>query len=119
MVSAVFDNDKESGSIILRLTGHAGADEKGKDLVCAAASMLAYTAAQTLWYMYEEGGLQKKPHIKLNEGDTLIVAKPKPECFNEALHTFFVVQVGYHLLAESYPRNIELISFGKPESKEG
>ena len=119
MITATFTTDEESGSIILRLTGHAGAGKKGSDLVCAAASMLAYTVAQTLQYMYVEGGLQQKPHIKLSEGDTLIVAKPKPESFNEALHTFFVVQVGYHLLANSYPENIELISFGKPESEEG
>lgn len=117
MVKAEFFTNKESGSITLKLTGHAGADEKGKDIVCAGASILAYTVAQTLQFMYEEGNLQKKPRLKLEEGDTVIVAKPKPEYFNEALHTFYVAQVGYHLLSHSYPQYVSLSSFGESEHK--
>ena len=41
MITATFTTDKESGSIILRLTGHAGAGAKGHDTICAGASMLA------------------------------------------------------------------------------
>lgn len=117
MVKAEFFTNKESGSITLKLTGHAGAGEKGKDIVCAAASVLAYTVAQTLQFMYEEGNLQEKPRLKLEEGDTVIVAKPKPEYFNEALHTFYVAQVGYHLLSRSYPQYVSLSSFGESEHK--
>ena len=117
MVKAEFFTNKESGSITLKLTGHAGAAEKGKDIVCAGASILAYTVAQTLQFMYEEGSLQKKPHIKLEEGDTIIVAKPKSEYFTEALHTFYVAQVGYYLLSHSYPQYVSLSSFGEGEHK--
>lgn len=116
MVKAEFFTNKESGSITLRLSGHAGAGEKGKDIICASASILAYTVAQALQFMYEEGSLQKKPHIKLESGDSIIVAKPKPEYYAEALHTFFVAQVGYHLLAHNYPHYVELKSFGESES---
>ena len=112
MVQAEFFTNKEAGSITLKLTGHAGQSEKGQDIVCAAASILAYTVAQALQFMYEQGDLQKKPHIKLAEGDTIIVAKPKPETYAEALHTFFVAQVGYHLLAHNYPKYVTLQSFG-------
>ena len=117
MVNAEFFTNKESGSITLKLSGHAGQAEHGKDIVCAAASILAYTVAQTLQFMYEQGDLQKKPHIKLAEGDTIIVAKPKPETYAEALHTFFVAQVGYHLLAHNYPQYVTLSSFGDGEHK--
>lgn len=117
MVKAEFFTNKDSGTITLKLTGHAGQAKKGQDIVCAAASILAYTVAQTLQFMYEEGGLQKKPHLKLEEGDTIIVAKPKAESYAEALHTFFVAQVGYHLLSKNYPKYVELSSFGEAEHK--
>lgn len=117
MVKAEFFTNKESGSITMKLSGHAEQAKKGEDIVCAAASILAYTVAQTLQFMYEQGDLQKKPHIKLNEGDTVIVAKPKADTYAEALHTFFVAQVGYHLLAHNYPKYVTLSSFGESEHK--
>lgn len=112
MVQAEFFTNKESGSITMKLTGHAGQAKKGEDIVCASASILAYTVAQALQFMYEQGDLQKKPLLKLDEGDTIIVAKPKHEAYAEALHTFFVAQVGYHLLAHNYPQYVTLVSFG-------
>lgn len=100
----------------MKLTGHAGQAKKGEDIVCASASILAYTVAQAIQFMYEQGELQKKPRIKLAEGDSVIVAKPKPESYAEALHTFFVAQVGYHLLAHNYPQYVALSSFGESEA---
>ena len=47
MIQAAFYTDKSSGSISLKLSGHAGAANKGQDIICSAASMLAYTVAQT------------------------------------------------------------------------
>lgn len=41
MTTVVFD----PGRGVLTLSGHAGAGEKGRDLVCAALSILAETAA--------------------------------------------------------------------------
>jgi uncharacterized protein YsxB (DUF464 family) len=117
MVQAEFFTDKESGSITLKLSGHAGQAKKGEDIVCASASILAYTVAQALQFMYEQGDLKKKPHLKLEEGDTIIVAKPKPEAYAETLHAFFVAQVGYHLLAHNYPQYVSLSSFGESEHK--
>ena len=116
MLKAEFFTNKESGSITLKLTGHAGQAEAGKDIVCSAASILAYTVAQALQFQYEEGGLKKKPHLKLEPGDTVIIAKPKPESFEETLHTFFVAQVGYCLLAKTYPQYVTLSSFGDSEA---
>ena len=117
MVNAEFFTNTEAGSITLKLTGHAGQAEPGKDIVCSAASILAYTVAQALQFMYEEGKLKKKPHLKLDKGDTIIVAKPKEDSYAEALHTFFVAQVGYHLLSHNYPQYVMLSSFGEAEHK--
>ena len=117
MIHAEFFTNKESGSITMKLSGHAGQAEQGKDIICSAASILAYTVAQALQFQYEDDGLKKKPHFKLEPGDTIIVAKPKPERYEEALHTFFVAQVGYSLLAKTYPQYVTLSSFGEAEHK--
>lgn len=117
MIRAVFSRDKESKKVSMRLTGHAGASERGHDIVCAAASILAYTVAQTLQFMHEDGSLKDKPIHRMNEGDTLIEAVTDDESYAEVLHTFFVAQVGYHLLSHNYPQFVELTSFGEAENQ--
>ena len=52
----------------MTLSGHAGAAPRGKDLVCAAASMLAYTLAQTLLQLHREGNLKRMPKVSLTPG---------------------------------------------------
>lgn len=113
MITANFTQDRESGSIILKVSGHALSAEKGKDLICAAASVLSYTLAQSMEFMYEEGELQKRPHISLKEGDAFVAAKPKTANYNKCLHAFFIVQIGFLLLSRSNPENVELLSFGE------
>lgn len=113
MITANFTQDRESGSIIFRLSGHAMGGKKGQDIICSAASVLCYTLAQSMEFMFEEGELQKKPHICLKEGDAFVAVKPKTANYNKCLHAFFIIQVGYLLLAGSYPENVELISFGE------
>ena len=115
MVCAKFSRGDSDGSITLVVNGHAGAAREGEDIVCASASILAYTAAQTLRFMYEEGGLKEKPEIKVERGDAFISVKPNDDRYKEALHTFFVVQVGFLLLSRNYPNYVTLKSFGESE----
>lgn len=93
------------------LKGHAASAPKGEDLVCAAATMLSYTAAQAVQFLYEEGKLKKKPRISIADGEAVIIATPTEEGYVEALHTFFVVQCGAHVLAHNYPRLMKLEHF--------
>lgn len=113
MINVTFTHEKDIGTIVLKVKGHAGQDEMGHDIVCSAASILTYTIAQYLKFINERGGLQKKPHIVLNDGDALIVAKPKSEFEAEVLNAFFVAEVGYSLLAQNYPQYVELNMFGE------
>ena len=113
MIKATFTQENEA--IILKVEGHAGQDVKGHDIVCSAASILTYTIAQYLKYIHERGGLQKKPHIVLNDGNALIVAKPTKDYEGEVLNAFFVAEVGYSLLAQNYPQYVELNMFGKAD----
>jgi predicted DNA-binding antitoxin AbrB/MazE fold protein len=70
--------------------------------------MLAYTVAQAVQFMYENGKLKKKPKISLKDGNANIVVTPTEEDYAEALHTFWVAQCGIHLLAHNYPQNVKL-----------
>lgn len=115
MITVKFEEHADKGILCLTLKGHANYGRKGNDIICSSASILAYTVAKAISFMYEEKKLHKKPNIKLNEGDAVIICKPKEEAYAEALHTFFVAEVGYSLLSQSYPQNVELNPFGKAE----
>ena len=41
---------------------------------------------------------------------------PKKASYTEALHTYYVAQVGYRLLAKDYPEYVKLTTFGESES---
>lgn len=115
MIKASFTYQKEIGTIALKVTGHAGMDDKGHDIVCSAASILAYTIAQYLQYVDKQKGLRKKPKIEIKDGDALIVAKPTEEYIGEVLNAFFVAEVGFHLLAQNYPQFVELKMLGEAD----
>lgn len=99
----------------MRVSGHAGSADKGKDLVCASASILTYTAAQVLQCMFADGDLRCRPFLRLEPGDSKIIVKPKNGRYAEALHVFFVVQMGFYLLSSQYPQFVELTSFGEAQ----
>ena len=113
MIKVHFEWQKEIDTIILKVEGHAGQNEKGKDIVCSAASILTYTIAEYLELIHKRGGFQKKPRIQIKDGDALIVAKPTEEYMGEVLNAFFVAEVGYNLLAQNYPQYVELKMLGK------
>ena len=105
--------EKDGKNIILTVQGHSEQAEMGQDIVCSAASILAYTVAQMVTDMGESGKLKKKPHIRMESGDSAITCKPTKQHFNEALHTYTVAQSGYELLAHTYPEYVRLTKFGE------
>lgn len=112
MITASFE--KEEGKFIsMSVVGHAGQAEVGRDIVCSAASILAYTVAQTLTQMNKQGWLKKKPHLTLKEGKSVITCVPKAEFYEECLMVFFVAEMGYTLLAKNYPQYVALKPFGE------
>ena len=113
MIRAAFEKE-DFEYISLLVEGHAGQAEKGQDIVCSAASILAYTVGQTLTQMHKQGWLKKRPHINLREGKGLITCVPKREYFDECLMVFFVAEVGYSLLRNNYPQYVDVKTFGKP-----
>ena len=92
----------------MTLKGHAEAAPKGEDLICASATMLAYTVAQAVQFLFESNKLKKKPKIRIRDGEAIIIATPTEEAYAEALHTFWVAQCGIHVLQHNYPKNVKL-----------
>lgn len=105
--------EKDGKNIILTVQGHSEQAEMGQDIVCSAASILAYTVAQMVAEMGESGKLKKKPHIRMESGDSAVTCKPTKQYFNEALHIYTVAQTGYELLAHTYPEYVRLTKFGE------
>jgi uncharacterized protein YsxB (DUF464 family) len=108
MITARFYQKPSNGSIHMTLKGHAESAPKGEDLICSAATMMAYTVAQAVQFMYEQDKLTKKPKIRIKDGEATIIATPTEEAYAEALHTFWVAQCGIHVLAHNYPKNVTM-----------
>lgn len=111
MINAEFKFLDEKKTIELSIKGHAGAAEPGKDIICASASMLAYTLAQDVTDSFRSNALKKRPNITLVDGDAIISCTPKKEAYAEVLHTFFVIQKGFVLLEHNYPDYVSLKMF--------
>ena len=108
MITAKFYQKPSNGSIHMTLKGHAGAAPKGEDLVCASATMLAYTVAQAVQFLFEQDKLKKKPKIHIREGAATIIATHTEDAYAETLHTFWVAQCGIHVLCRNYPQCVTL-----------
>ena len=109
MITTTFLKDRERGTLSLTLSGHAGSAEAGRDIVCASASILAYTVAQEAKNMEDRHQLREAPIIRLDAGDAEITVYPNDgEDYYDALHIFYIAQLGYSLLAHNYPQYVEL-----------
>ena len=116
MIKVKFRTHDATKYLRLTVEGHAGSDDHGHDLVCASASILAYTVAQVVKTMEHHGDLDGKPCIELNEGDASIIIRCKnDDIYAEARHTFFVAKTGYELLAHNFPQYVVVKSVGQAE----
>ena len=99
------------GDIIgLRVKGHAGYAREGEDIVCASASILAYTVAQFVREAEKRGDLASPAQIRLEKGDTMVVCEPKKKWRDAMRGAYIFANKGYELLAHNYPQNVELIT---------
>lgn len=89
----------------LTVTGHADSAEPGHDLVCASASMLAYTLAANVANMADHGQV-REPIIKNEPGDAEISCNPRHNLKASVTLVFDSVCVGFALLQKDYPEYI-------------
>lgn len=112
MITATFRENQNTGDISFKSTGHAQSAPKGEDLICAAASAFALQATQSIRTMERQEWLEKPAIAEVKAGRCYLRIRPKPEyrviCFN----MLQVVATGYQVLAETFPKHVELHSFG-------
>ena len=107
-VNYTYNRDKRECSLTVK--GHAGQADVGHDIICASASILAYTIAQVIKSMEHRGDLIEPPTIDLESGDATIVCRAKDDyLFSEMMQDFFVIRTGYLLLERNYPLYVEFI----------
>ena len=100
MIRIVYRRDKHA----VRIRGHAGSGEAGHDLVCAAASILAYTLASYVMRM-EEIGAATHSRAVLRSGEAEIACTPTKEVSGEVTRVMDSICEGFKILAGEYPEN--------------
>ena len=106
MIKVTFTENPEKLS--LRLEGHAGYAEPGKDIVCASSAILAYTVAQYVKNEDEEGTLKAPAEIKLENGEGVVSCEPTEEVAKWLWDAYQFAKMGYMLLAYNYPQCVEI-----------
>lgn len=94
--------DESFGMLI---TGHAGAGEKGQDLVCAAASALAQalsTRAETV------PAYHAKIRRNTESASVSVVCTPGKKAREGCREMFETILTGFELLAESFQENVRV-----------
>lgn len=102
MLNVTFTTEGEKLS--LRLEGHAGYAEHGKDIVCASASILAYTLASIVSSFDEV-----ESTIDLTSGNATIECECKDyKTYVKIANAYHYTEIGYALLAHTYPQYVRL-----------
>jgi uncharacterized protein YsxB (DUF464 family) len=116
MINVSLKVNAEKRYLRLRVRGHAGQSVQGQDIVCASASILAYTVAQLIKDMGKNNKLEIEPVIILKDGLATITCVCKTdEDFYEAFNIYDFANTGYVLLAHNYPQYVELNTVGKAD----
>ena len=100
MIEAQYDRER----YCVTVTGHAGTAEPGKDLVCAAASILVLTLAADVNSARES--MRRESVIRLAEGDAEIRCVPRREMGSVVSLMLESVCTGFALLARKYPESV-------------
>ena len=85
--------------------GHAYSNEPGHDLVCASASILAYTLAANVANLADNSHVRIES-MELSSGRAEISCKPRSGVCTVVRKIFESVCVGFELLARDYPEYI-------------
>ncbi len=110
MIKVRIESDSEGNIISFEMSGHADYRPHGEDIVCAAASVLGYTALRAL---IEVAGVNETNlDYKLDDSVGYLKVKLKTELQNDTLPYIQVIlrtyDVGIRSMIESYPKYITL-----------
>ena len=90
----------------VRILGHAGAGEKGADVVCAGVSALAQTLAANVRHWQASGKLKKEADISLSDGEGLISWDPKHGYEAATRQIAVAICAGFELISVELPQYV-------------
>ena len=102
MITATMDWNR----LTMEVDGHAGYAEKGKDIVCAAASMLAGALGGVLEEAKSRGRCDMTSRDE--DGHSVIRAAPRMGNVAEVKAYFRMAVTGFRMLQEQYPEHIRI-----------
>ena len=101
MIEVIYDRRQHR----LIVQGHAQSGESGHDLVCASASILAYSLAASIANA-EERGTVTEVYTYFDKGEAEIRCKPARKMDSVVRLMYSTICAGYELLSRQYPDNI-------------
>jgi len=102
MIEITFNPDEHE----VILSGHAGVEERGKDIVCSAVSILFYTLCEGITKL--KYCLEEEPVISMADGDGKVSCKPTESGRASIEMVYWSILNGFELLAESYPDAVKI-----------
>ena len=100
------------GRTALTVRGHAGFSRYGSDIVCAAASMLAFALAEAV----QAAGMKTLPVIESGCGRFRLEAFADEQEQARTDGMFETVRAGYRLLAARYPEYVRVLGWKSSEN---
>ena len=98
--------DFNPNTFTIDINGHGNHDEKGKDIVCSAISILFYTLAVAL--NDSRDMLEEDIDFKNEDGNGHLSCKPKPEYEANVSLIYYTILNGFQLMADYYKKNVIL-----------
>ena len=99
---------EEGNKLSLRLEGHAGYAEIGKDIICSSATILAYTVAHYVLEAEHRGDIEAR-NVRLESGEIIVSCEAKEDALKEIKKMYSFAMRGYQLLANTYPQYVRLM----------
>lgn len=97
MIEVIYET-RYPAEFLLEMSGHAGAGEPGKDLVCCAASMMGYALEAHM--LHHKDAFRPVVQRDAEKGLYRLTAKPKALCCERCEEAFETVMDGLRLLRE-------------------
>ena len=97
----------EAEGLSLRLRGHAGSGEPGRDLICAGVSALVLALREELLHLEGQGALRLRT-LRLEPGDAEIRCEPVPGREEAVKVAFDTVLRGLRLLERLFGEYVEV-----------
>ncbi|MBR2987135.1 MAG: ribosomal-processing cysteine protease Prp [Clostridia bacterium] len=115
MITVGFREDDAEKIIEFTAKGHAGTAKHGEDLVCACASILAYTLIDNLMSL---SGRQKEAVVSIEPGDTKAIIPLDAE-YSVGKIIAHAIEKGYRLLASQYPQAVAIKRIAHDKGRKG